>query len=108
MMIGSLDPIGGEIQTYLPKDEAVEGDTHGPQVQGLSGCTGSVRLTNAVVADLNNTDRFSTSETLFNFIVCVQTLSLRTTNIRSLLVLCTKKCFHFVVLSAALKDISPR
>lgn len=51
VMVGSLDPLGGKIRTYLPKDEAVEGDTHGPQVQRLSGCTGSVRLTHAVVAD---------------------------------------------------------
>lgn len=56
--VGSLDPIGGEIQTYLPEDETVEGDTHGPQVQRLSGCTGSVKLTHAAVADLKNTDPF--------------------------------------------------
>lgn len=31
-------------QTYLPKDKTVECNPHGPQVQRLSGCTGSVKL----------------------------------------------------------------
>lgn len=104
MMTGSLDPIGGKIQTYLPKDETVEGDTHGPQVQCLSGCTGSVKLRHAMVTDLK-TLTFISPLKLYLILPCAtdtQKLSLRTTNITSLLVLCTTK------VSAALKDILQR
>lgn len=59
MTMGSLDLFFTveKIQTYLPKDETVEGDAHGPQVQCLSGCTGSVKSTHAVVAEMITADR---------------------------------------------------
>lgn len=89
-----------KIQTYLPKDETVEGHAHGPQVQCLSGCTGSQEVQSQhmqwwqkwlQLTDLKNTEPFPPLK--HNFILlCVwnmRTLSLRAADIRSLLLLCT-------------------